>query len=202
LATIVLRHGVQVENPPELALGFLSTYSSYGADASARPVSFDERDLRAAKPGWCAHLGGPDRSDSRRAGQAPTGVARDPRRRIVGGRRELDPMDPVDAALRGVFGYLRSRLFEDDQGSAPEAAALVPMLDSVVQAYLTSGDPGTGTSGSCGQRATALVRSYKEDLDRNRSALREIRQELAKREYPLTEVRILDLPIWSESAAT
>ena len=52
--------------------------------------------------------------------------------------------------------------------------ALIPMLDSVVQAYLTRDDPGTRSSGSFGERATALVRSFKRDLDRNRSALHEI----------------------------
>jgi hypothetical protein len=78
--------------------------------------------------------------------------------------------------------------------------ALIPMLDSVVQAYLARDDPGIGSSESFGERATALVRSYKRDLDRNRSALREIQQELASREYRLTEVRILDLLIWSVSA--
>ncbi len=78
--------------------------------------------------------------------------------------------------------------------------ALIPMLDSVVQAYLTRDDPGTPSSASFGERATALVRSYKRDLDRNRSALHEIQRELARRTYQLTEVRILDLLIWSLSA--
>ncbi|MGH3084008.1 MAG: DUF6308 family protein, partial [Gaiellaceae bacterium] len=77
--------------------------------------------------------------------------------------------------------------------------ALIPMLDSVVQAYLTRDDPGTRSSGSFGERATALVRSYKRDLDRNRSVLHEIQRELARRTYRLTEVRILDLLIWSVS---
>jgi hypothetical protein len=71
------------------------------------------------------------------------------------------------------------------------------MLDSVVEAYLTSGEPGAPSSGSFGDRATALVRGYKEDVDRNRPALREIRRELAGRKYLLSEVRILDLLIWS-----
>jgi hypothetical protein len=75
--------------------------------------------------------------------------------------------------------------------------ALIPMLDSVVQAYLTRDDPLMRSSGSFGERATALVRSYKRDLDRNRLALRELRQELASRTYELTEVRILDILIWS-----
>jgi hypothetical protein len=78
--------------------------------------------------------------------------------------------------------------------------ALIPMLDSVVQAYLMD-DTGARTSGTFGERATALVRGYKQDLDRNRSALCQVREELASRGYGLTEVRILDLLIWSRSAA-
>jgi hypothetical protein len=73
--------------------------------------------------------------------------------------------------------------------------ALIPMLDSVVQGYL-----GPPPSGSFGTRATALVRSYKDDLDRNRAALRELKRELESREYGLTEVRILDVLIWSVGA--
>jgi hypothetical protein len=41
------------------------------------------------------------------------------------------------------------------------------------------------------------VRGYKGDVDRNRSALRELRRELAARGHELTEVRILDIVIWS-----
>jgi hypothetical protein len=77
--------------------------------------------------------------------------------------------------------------------------ALIPMLDSVVQAYLTRDDRAMLSSCSFGERSTALVRSYKRDLDRNRSALREIQRELASRTLRLTEVRILDLLIWSVS---
>jgi hypothetical protein len=76
---------------------------------------------------------------------------------------------------------------------------LIPMLDSVVQAYLTRDEPGTPSTASFGERATALVRSYKRDLDRNRSVLHEIQRELARRTYRVTEVRILDLLIWSVS---
>jgi len=74
--------------------------------------------------------------------------------------------------------------------------ALIPMLDSIVQAYLTRDDSRTGST-DFGERATALVRSYKRDLDRNRSALRVLKRELADRNYGTTEVRILDLLIWS-----
>ena len=63
--------------------------------------------------------------------------------------------------------------------------ALIPMLDSVVQTYLTRDDPGTRSSRAFGEGAIALVRSYKRDLDRNRSGLHELQQELASRTYRL-----------------
>ena len=77
----------------------------------------------------------------------------------------------------------------------PKRPALIPMLDSVVQAYLERDD--LGGSESFAERATALVRSYKGDLDRNRDPLRGLQRELARRGYQLTEVRILDILIWS-----
>ena len=73
--------------------------------------------------------------------------------------------------------------------------ALIPMLDSVVQKYLENDD--LGAQALFGERALGLVRGYKRDLDRNRAAVRAVRQELARRSYELTEVRILDLLIWS-----
>jgi hypothetical protein len=43
---IILRGGVEVENPLELALEFLAAYSSYDACDPSGPASFDESDLR------------------------------------------------------------------------------------------------------------------------------------------------------------
>ena len=94
---------------------------------------------------------------------------------MTGGRDELDPVGTADAALRRVRGHTRGRFLEVD-------------------------DPRARSSASFGERATALVRSYKRDLDRNRSVRHEIQQELASRTYRLTEVRILDIVIWSVSA--
>ena len=51
------------------------------------------------------------------------------------------------------------------------------------------------------ESARSGVRGYKRDLDRNRAAVRAVRQELARRGYELTEVRILDLLIWSVETA-
>jgi Family of unknown function (DUF6308) len=76
--------------------------------------------------------------------------------------------------------------------------ALTPMLDSVAEAYVTQDEPAARSSGSFGERATALVRSRKRDMDRNRSALKGLQQELAGRAHRLTEVRILEILVWSK----
>jgi Family of unknown function (DUF6308) len=77
--------------------------------------------------------------------------------------------------------------------------ALIPMLDSVVQEYLADDD--LGAAAPFGERAVALVRGYQRDLDLNRMALRATRQELVRRGHDVTEVRILDLLIWSARVA-
>jgi hypothetical protein len=81
----------------------------------------------------------------------------------------------------------------------PKRPALIPMLDSVVQAYLQNDD--LGAQASFGERALAFVHGYKRDLDRNSASMQAVRQEIATRGYGLTEVRILDLLIWSVQAA-
>jgi hypothetical protein len=53
-----------------------------------------------------------------------------------------------------------------------------------------------------GERALGFVHGYKADLDRHRAAMRTVKHELMMRNYALTEVRILDLLIWSVKPAT
>jgi hypothetical protein len=71
------------------------------------------------------------------------------------------------------------------------------MLDSVVVRYLEADEP---IKLPFAEHATALVRRYKRDLDGNRPALREVGKALAVEGYQLTEVRILDVLIWSVAA--
>jgi hypothetical protein len=79
----------------------------------------------------------------------------------------------------------------------PKRPALIPLLDSVVQAYLAAVDEPA----SFGERATTLLRSYKQDLDCNLAALREIQRHLVSHGYrSLSEVRILDVLVWSAYA--
>jgi hypothetical protein len=202
MSTVILRGGVEVENPLELALEFLAAYSGYEAGDSSGPASFDESDLRLANRGGA------------RISAAEIAAILDRRNEIERALRRIHPDASLADTTRSVPWIPLTRLFDtfaDIRGIGfskmtkalhRKRPALIPMLDSVVQAYLTMDDPGPSSSGSFGERATALARSYKRDLDHNRSVLHEIRRQLASRGYPLTEVRVLDLLIWSLSAAT
>ncbi len=202
MSTIILRSGVEVENPLELALGFLEAYSGYEAYDSAGPESFDESDLRLANRGGARISAVEIAAILERRGEIERALRNIHADASLADATSSIPWVPLTrlfdafADIRGIgFSKMTKALHR-------KRPALIPMLDSVVQAYLTGDDPDTGSSGSFGERATALVRSYKRDLDRNRSVLHELQRELGSREYRLTEVRILDLLIWSVSAAT
>jgi Family of unknown function (DUF6308) len=192
---IFLRGGLELDNPFQVALDFIEAYPGYDAHDSD-PDTFDESDLRWANRGGA------------RISAAEIAAVLERRGRIEVALRAID----ADASLaaRSVAWSSLNELFDafaDIRGVGfskmtkalhPKRPALIPLLDSVVQAYL---EREASLPETFGERATALVRSYKQDLDRNRSALREVRRELARRGYPLTEVRILDLLIWSVLAA-
>jgi Family of unknown function (DUF6308) len=200
MSTIILRGGVEVQNPVELALEFLAAYSGYEAYDSSGPASFDESDLRLANRGGA------------RISAAEIAAILERRAEIERALRKIHPDASLADARSSIPWIALTRLFDafaDIRGIGfskmtkalhRKRPALIPMLDSVVQAYLAADDPRRRSPGSFGERATALVRSYKRDLDRNRSALHEIQLELASRTYRLTEVRILDVLIWSVSA--
>ena len=189
---VVLRGPIELADPHEVALGFFEAYGPDDAGGAAEPNVFDGRDLRRANRGGS------------RISAAEQAAVLERRGRIESALRAI----PVDASLTartvawrpltelfGSFGEIRgvgfAKMTKALHGKRP---GLIPILDSVVQAYLASDEPA---SPEFGERATALVRSYKQDLDRNRAALREVKQALAKRGYELTEVRILDVLIWS-----
>ena len=202
MSRITLRRGVEVENPLELAIEFLAAYSGYDLGDSSGPTSFDESDLRLANRGGA------------RISAAEIAAILERRSKVERALRQIDPEASLAAVTSSIPWIPLTRLFDafaDIRGVGfskmtktlhRKRPALIPMLDSVVQTYLTSDDPEIGSSGSFGDRATLLVRSYKRDLDRNRAALHEIQRELAGRDYRLSEVRILDVVIWSVSAAT
>ena len=202
MRSIILRRGIEVKGPLELALEFLEAYPESETHASSAPASFDEADLRLANRGGA------------RISAAEIAAILERRGEIERALHEIHPDASLAAPTTSIPWGSLTRLFDafaDIRGVGfskmtkalhKKRPALIPMLDSVVQSYLTADDPRTQSTGSFGQRAAALVRSYKHDLDRNRSPLHELQRELASRGYRLTEVRILDLLIWSMSAAT
>ena len=198
MLTAVLR-GAEVVNPLEVAVGFLEKWA-YEADVDASPMSFEEADLRRANRGGA------------RISAAEIAAILERRREIDGSLRRIGPGESLTDTASSIPWIALTQLFDAfanirgvgfskmTKALHRKRPALIPMLDSVVQEYLTKDDPVTSSSESFGARATALVRSYKRDLDRNRSALDELKRKLATRDYRLTEVRILDLLIWSVNA--
>ncbi len=202
MSTIILRGGVEVENPLELALEFLAAYSIDEAYDSQGTASFDESDLRLANRGGARISAAEIAAILERRGEIERALGTVPPSASLTQATSSIPWLPLTRlfdAFADIRGIGFSKMTKTLHRKRP---ALIPMLDSVVQAYLTKDDPATRPSGSFGERATALVRGYKHDLDRNRTVLHEIQEELASRSYRLTEVRILDLLIWSVSTPT
>jgi hypothetical protein len=180
-----------VRDPLGVALAFLEAYGPDEPDSE--PDTFDERDLRRANRGGA------------RISTGEIAAVLERRPQIEATLRAIDPT--ASLARRSVPWAALEQLFEGfaeirgigfakmTKALHPKRPALIPMLDSVVQRYLEDDDPGA--QAPFGERAIALVRGYKRELDRNRSALRAVRQELARRGYAATEVRILDMLIWS-----
>jgi hypothetical protein len=191
---VVLRNDVHIEDPLRVVLGFIEAQWRFDA-GDHRPTSFDESDLRLANRAG-ARISAAEIAailERRRAiERALRGIA--PHASLAEGQNEV-PW-PTLTRLFDAFAEIRGVGFSKmTKALHPKRPALIPMLDSVVQAYLQ--DEDLGAQASFGERALALVRGYKRDLDCNSAALGAVRQELATRGYGLTEVRILDLLIWS-----
>jgi hypothetical protein len=196
MSKLILRGGVEIEDPLEIALAFLEKYPSYETFDPSTAASFAESDLKRANRGGA------------RISATEAAAILERRMEIERALHEIDPAASLAGAARSIPWSPLRQLFDSFHGIRgvgfskmtkalhPKRPALIPMLDSVVQAYLAGDDPGPRSSASFGERATALVRGYKGELDRNRTALRDTRRLLARRGHRLTEVRILDITIW------
>ena len=189
---IILRDGLEIEDPLGAALAFVEAYPGYDSPDPS-PTTFDENDLRRANRGGA------------RISAAEIAAVLGRRARIERVLRRIDPEASLAGAEESIPWISLTGLFDafaDISGIGfskmtkalhPKRPALVPMLDSIVQAYLGA----DASAAPFADRAIALVRRYKGDLDRNLSALREVQRDLGVRDYRLSEVRILDLLVWS-----
>ena len=193
---VVLRNGVEIEDPLRVALDFLEAYGHLDVSDRSGPASFGESELRLANRGGA------------RISAAEIAAILERRRAIERALRAIAPDASLGASsvpwvplqqLFDAFADIRGVGFSKmTKALHRKRPALIPMLDSVVQKYLEDDDPGA--EAAFGERALGLVRRYKRDLDRNRATLRAVRQELARRGYEVTEVRLLDLLIWAAAA--
>jgi hypothetical protein len=193
MASILLRNAVEIEDPLTAVLGYLGTYGRVEAVRPAPPASFGEPDLRLANRGGA------------RISAAQIAAVLERRRAIERALRAIPPdasLARVDVPwsplgrLFGTFADISGVGFAKMTKALHEKRpALIPILDSVVQSYLAEDD--LGARAPFAERGLGFTRGYKRDLDRNRSALGATRRELASRGHDLTEVRILDLLIWS-----
>jgi uncharacterized protein DUF6308 len=192
---VVLRNGLEVADPLAVVEGFLGAYR-IDSGAPTEPLSFAEADLRRAN------------SDGARISAAQIAAILERRAAIEGALRAIAPGASLAAAVVPwpALGALFDA-FADIGGVGfakmtkalhPKRPALIPILDSLVQAYLAD---DLVKESPFGERALGLVRGYKRDLDANRAPLRALQRQLARRGQPLTEVRILDVLIWSVERA-
>jgi Family of unknown function (DUF6308) len=196
---VVLRNGVEVEDPLTVVLGFLKAPGRFDVNDPARPTSFGEPDLRLANRGGArisaaqiAEILQRRRPIERALRDIPPGAS-------LAGEADSVPWLPL-RQLFDAFADIRGvGMSKMTKALYPKRPGLIPMLDSMVQAYLRDEDPGAQVPFA--ERALSLVRGYRHDLDRNKAAVQAVRQDLTRRGYGLTEVRILDLLILSAQAA-
>ena len=194
---IVLRGGVTVEDPLSIVLGFLQAWRIDVGEGSP-PQSFGEIDLRLANRGGARISASEIAAVLERRPKIERGL-----RAIASDASLVGSNDTVPwLALRQVFdafaGIRGVGLSKATKALHPKRPALIPMLDSVVQKYLADDDPGA--QAPFGERALALVRGYKSDVDRNRAALSTLRRQVGP-DRKLSEVRILDLLIWADQVS-
>ena len=188
-----------VEDALGAVLGLLKGPWHFDVSDPSRAASFGEADLRLANRGG-ARISAAEIAavlDRRHAiERALRAIALDAS--LAGGANSVPwlPLRQLFDAFAGLRGIGFAKMTKTLH---PKRPALVPLLDSVVRKYLEDDDPGARAL--FGERALELVRGYERDLDRNGPALRAVRQELARRNIGLTEVRILDLLIFSAAAA-
>lgn len=100
--------------------------------------------------------------------------------------------------MRAMDGIPEVRLARQTKVLHKKRPALIPILDSVLEAYLRRVDRVRRT-GDAARDAVELVRSYKRELDANLLAIQTLQQELRARGIDLTECRLLDLFLWAYS---
>ena len=196
---VILRNGVVVEDPLGAVLGLLKGPWHFDIGDPLQPVSFGEADLRLANRGGARISAAEIAAVLERRGAIERALRAIAPGASLAAEADAVPWLPLRQLFDAFAGIRGIGLAKVTKALHPQRPALIPLLDSAVRKYLEDDD--LGAQAPFGERALQLVRGYKSDLDRNRQAVRAVRLELARRNSGLTEVRILDLLIWSAVAA-
>jgi len=197
---VVLRDGAGIDDPLDVVLDLLTAWRQPDIGGPSGPTGFGESDLRLA------NRNGARISSAQIAAILARREAIERALRAIGANASLAgaagsvPWLPLRQLFEAFADIRGVGLSKTTKALHPKRPALIPMLDSIVQKYLADDDPGARAPFA--DRALGLVAGYQRDLHRNGAGVREIRQELARRGYRLTEVRILDLLILSVQMAT
>jgi hypothetical protein len=195
---VVLRNGAEVHDPLRVVLGFLKAPGRFDVSDPARPASFGEPDLRLANRGGARISAAQIAAILQRRGPIERALRDIPSGASLSAQVNSVPWLPVRQLFEAFAGIRGVGMSKMTKALYPKRPALIPMLDSVVQAYLRDDDPGAQVPFA--DRALGLVRGYQRDLHRNQAAVQALRQDLTGCGYQLTEVRILDLLIMSAQA--
>lgn len=199
---IRLSTGTVVRDPLAEVLRYIGTggsYRNYDAAPVAQDSSLSEADVRVG-----------NRFTSRMSEAVIAGIlAARPRIEAALGRLpasasltedvSMVPWDGFAGLVAAFDGVPAVGLARITKVMHPKRRAMVPILDSVVEAFLATVSPPPGSL-SRADRAVALTRTYKGEMDRNREPLSCLRAALAAGGFDLTECRVFDMFAWSEGA--
>ena len=180
-------------------LGVLKSPGRFDVSGPLRPALFDEPDLRLANRGGARISAAQIAAILTRRGAVERALRSIPASASLSVAVNSVPWLPLRQLFDAFAGIRGVGLAKMTKALYPKRPALIPMLDSMVQKYLQDDD--LGAQAPFAERALGFVRGYQRDLDRNQAAVQEVQEELARRSYGLTEVRILDLLILSAQAA-
>jgi hypothetical protein len=126
MSAIILRGGVELEHPLELALEFLEAYSSYEVYDSPSPVSFDETDLRLANRGGARISAAEIAAILERRVEIERALRKVRRDASLVDATSSIPWIPLTRLFDAFAEHSRSRFLEDDESAAQETAGADP----------------------------------------------------------------------------
>ena len=197
---IRMSNGNVIEDPVGQALRFVGSDGSYQLYDSA-PVAQDdtltESDVRVANKFVARMSSAVITGILARRVDIDAALKRIPARSSLTDAESAIPWDALHALIAAFDDVPAVGLARITKVLHRKRPALIPILDSVVEGYLVGIE--RPPPGSRADRAVALTRTYKREMDLNREALACLRLRLTAHGINLTECRLFDVFAWMYS---